>query len=138
MRRAFLVSIILAMLILPAGKALGASVLWQAWIYETDNQTITVAWDSVEGAERYEVKLVSKYPTQEWVQNVVGTTATFARPRSGLFRFSVRACSPAADPTCSDWTDSDGPNARLTQLDGQMVNKPWGIFWRLASPVIIE
>jgi len=138
MRRAFLIATILALLLLPAGKALGASVLWQAWIYETDNQTITVAWDSVEGAERYEVKLVSKYPTQEWVQTVVGTTATFTRPRSGLFRFAVRACRVTTNPACSDWADSDGPTAQLTQLDGQMVNKPWGIFWRLASPVIIE
>lgn len=135
MRRAFLVSIILAMLILPAGKALGATVLWQAWIYETDDQTITLAWDAVEGAETYDIKTISKYPPQEWVVSVTGTTATVARPRVGLFRFAVRACNSAADPVCSDWAYSDGPTAAVTLADGQM-NRPWGVFWRLSSVII--
>jgi len=134
MRRAFLVSIILALLLLPAGKALGASVLWQAWIHETDDAAITVAWDPVEGATNYEVKTIAKYPAQEWTVSVVGTQATLPRPRTGLFRFAVRACN--ADG-CSDWAYSDGPAAAVAMADGQTLTRPWGVFWRL-SPVIIE
>jgi hypothetical protein len=114
-----------------------ASTIWQAWIYETDNPTITVAWDAVEGATYYEVKTIAKYPTQEWVVTVTGTTATLPRKRAGLFRFAVRSCNPTFTPSCSDWAYSDGPTARLTRLDGVDVNQPWGVFWRL-SPVIIR
>jgi hypothetical protein len=116
---------------------LGASTLWQAWIYETDSKTITVAWDAVEGAASYEVKTISKYPTQEWSVTTTQTEATLVRPRAGLFRFAVRACPPPGTGDCSDWSYSDGPNAILTRLDGQTVSQPWGVFWRL-SPVIIK
>lgn len=126
--------LIVAAIVLLAVQASAASVLWQAWIYETDNPAITVAWDPVEGATSYEVKTISKYPVQEWVASVTGTTATLARPRSGLFRFGVRACNPDG---CSDWSFSDGPAAKLTRLDGVEVNQSWGVFWRL-SPVIIH
>lgn len=134
MRRAFLVSIIFALLLLPAGKALGASVLWQAWIYETDNPSIAVAWDPVEGATGYEVKTLGKYPEQEWTVAVADPQAVLPRPRTGLFRFAVRACN--ADG-CSDWAYSDGPTALVAMADGQTLTRPWGVFWRL-SPVIIR
>lgn len=135
MRRACIISIVLAALLLfILGTAQGASVLWQAWIYETDNPTIIVAWDPVEGAERYEVKTIAKHPAQEWAVTVTGTTATLIRPRSGLYRFAVRACDAE---TCSEWSFSDGPGAKLTRLDGVDVNQAWGVFWRL-SPVIIQ
>lgn len=113
----------------------GASTLWQAWVYETDNPTIQVAWDAVEGATYYEVKTIAKYPTQEWTVTVTGTTATLPRKRAGLFRFAVRACNGVVP--CSDWSYSDGPNATLVRLDGVQVGQPWGVFWRL-SPVIIR
>lgn len=116
---------------------LGASVLWQAWIYETDNPTVTLAWDVVEGAAYYELKTIAKYPVQEWSRTVVTTTAVINRPRTGLFRFAVRACPASGTGNCSDWAYSDGPTAQLTKVDGQVVNQPWGIFWRL-SPVIIK
>lgn len=116
---------------------LGASTLWQAWVYETDNPTITVTWDAVEGAAYYEVKTIAKYPAQEWVQSSTTTTATLSRRRVGLFRFAVRSCPVAGTGDCSDWAYSDGPTAQLTKIDGQVVNQPWGIFWRL-SPVIIK
>lgn len=116
---------------------MGASTLWQAWVYETDNKTITVAWDAVEGAAYYEVQIISKYPTQTWTVRSETTNATLSRPRAGLFRFAVRACPAADTGDCSDWAYSDGPTAQLTKLDGQVVNQPWGVFWRL-SPVIIK
>lgn len=112
-------------------------MLWQAWVYETDNSTITVAWDAVEGASYYEVKTISKYPTQEWTKTVSTTTASLSRPRAGLFRFAVRACPAVGTGDCSDWAYSDGPGSVLTKLDGQTVSQPWGVFWRL-SPVIIH
>lgn len=115
--------------------AILASILWQAWIYETDNPSITVAWDSVEGAEWYEVKTIAKYPPQEWSIIVTGTAATLTRKRAGIFRFAVRSCSSQAEPICSDWSFSDGPWAQLTRLDGQVVNQPWGVFWRLSAPI---
>jgi len=117
---------------------LGASTLWQAWVYETDNPTITLAWDVVEGAAYYELKAIAKYPVQEWTYTVAnGTERTINRPRAGLFRFAVRACPSVGTGDCSDWAYSDGPTAQLTKLDGQVVNQPWGVFWRL-SPVIIK
>lgn len=135
MRRASIIFVICASLLFSIlASAQGASVLWQAWIYETDSPTISVAWDPVEGATSYEVRTIAKYPAQEWSVTVTETTATLARPRSGLFRFAVRACDAEA---CSDWSYSDGPGAKLTRLDGQDVNQAWGVFWRL-SPVIIK
>ena len=49
MRRALLVAIILALMLLPAvpGRVLGASVLWQAWIHETDDPAMR---DIISGA----------------------------------------------------------------------------------------
>jgi len=136
MKRAFLVAMILVLMFLPAvpEKVLGASVLWQAWIHETDDPTIVVAWDPVEGATSYEVKTIARHPLQEWMMSTARTQAVLPRPRAGLFRFAVRACN--ADG-CSDWAYSDGPTAAVAMTDGQILTRPWGVFWRL-SPVIIR
>lgn len=134
MRRLFFVAVILAMLLpVISGPAWGASALWQAWIYETDDPEITVAWDPVDGATGYEVTTIAKYPTQEWTIAAAETSAVLARPRAGLFRFAVRACD---DSGCGDWAYSDGPTAAVI-VAGEQITAPWGAFWRL-SPVIIH
>ena len=134
MIKTFLILITLVLLFPLAGKAMGALVLWQAWIYETDNSTITVAWDPADGATGYEVKTIAKYPDQEWTVSVTEPQAVLPRPRTGLFRFAVRAFNSYG---CSDWAYSDGETASVTRADGRTQTRPWGVFWRL-SPVIIK
>jgi len=114
------------------------TTLWQAWILISDAATVALAWDPVQDAVRYDVKMQALYPTQEWQQTVTATTAVFAKKRTGFTRFFVRACpSPAGDDEgCSEWTASDGPNGTIIKPDGSSIAQPWGMFLRPSAPVI--
>ena len=116
----------------------GTTVLYEAWIYETDELSITIAWEAVPDATYYEVRMESLHPlSDKWRQNVTGLQATFARPGVGLFRYYVRACRMLdGQPDCSEWTRSDGPGSIITKADGQIISQPWMSLFRLAPPII--
>ena len=114
-------------------QAQAATDLWQAWPYITDSPTITVSWDGQEGAVRYNVKMISKFPVQEWQQAIMGLTATFTMPRTGFYIFAVQACPEEGD--CSDWTYSDGVGSVITGAGGILIAQPWMVYRRLAAPV---
>lgn len=113
--------------------ARAATTLLESWLYVSDEPAIKMAWDAVEGAARYEVKMVSMYPAQEWQQSVTGLEATFQKPRTGLFNFAVRACD---ESDCSPWTWSNGVGATVVKASGETIQQPWMAFLRLSAPVI--
>jgi len=128
---------VLAFVIFLATEVLAETTLWQAWIIISDAPSTTIAWDpnpAEEGITFYEVKDQALYPTQEWVQTVTTTTATFVKKRTGFHRYFVRACRAVDD--CSEWTASDGPNGTILRMDGSTFAQPWGQFLRPSPPII--
>lgn len=135
MKKAVLVSLLLFASCLPA---IAATSLWQAWLYVSDDRTITVAWDEAgQGVVYYEVQMQALYPDQFTTVRVNAPlrSATFTKTRTGLHRFQVRGCASAS--LCSAWTGSDGPNGQVLKPDGQALAQPWVVFFR-PSPVIIK
>ena len=117
--------------------------------YETDKDTITVAWgpnDPAEGVEGYQVKLImtDKDPHTDYARGETAQTQmTIKRPRSGHFDGAVRAFKSCIQDieNCengrlySDWTVSTDKES--STVDGQPM--AWWIYWKLPKPgVIIE
>lgn len=132
MKRFSIILAIVLVLLLHTG-AQAATTLLESWLYVSDDPAIKLAWDAVEGAARYEVKMVSMYPAQEWAQTVTGLEATFQKLRGGLFNFAVRACDASE---CSPWTWSNGVGATVVKASGETIQQPWIAFFRLSAPVI--
>lgn len=130
-----LTSLVLIMA-LSVGSASAASELWKAWPYVLDVPTITVAWSPQEGVDHHEVKMISKYPAQEWIQTVSGSTLsiTFTMPRTGFYFFAVRACPAVGE--CTAWTYSDGAGAVIIGANGEFIPQAWIAYRRLSAPII--
>jgi hypothetical protein len=123
---------LILIVLLWTAQAQAASELWQAWPYVFDTPSITITWSGQEAAVRHEVKMISKFPTQEWTQSVTGLTATFTMPRTGFYTFAVRACSATE---CSAWTYSDGVGSVITGAGGVLIAQPWMAYRRLSAPI---
>ena len=125
--------LLILIVLLWTAQAQAATDLFQAWPYITDSPTITVTWSGQEGAVRHDVKMISKFPTQEWTQTVTGLTATFTMPRTGFYTFAVRACPATGD--CTAWSNSDGVGSVVTGAGGTLIAQPWIVYRRLAAPI---
>ena len=104
--------------------------------YITDTETITIGWDASVGATNYEfqVETLFRKPITLYANgNTTELTVPIKRPRTGHFRFMVRACN---NGNCSDWAVSD--NALHGMVDGE--NKAWWVYWKppKVGGVIVE
>lgn len=91
---------------------------------------IIFAWDISSEASRYEVIATWIDPTNEFEYDLGETTntqITVSRPRTGHFKFKVRACS---DSECSEWSESTDPTKAT--VDSQP--KGWWVFWKVPPP----
>jgi len=106
--------------------------------FGTSDKEITIAWDAVENADYYELKLFSIERNVESVvaNNISQTQLKIFLPRSGLFIVRARACSNSVGFTCSEWSTSD--NQTFATVDGQP--KGWWVYGYLAppGPIIID
>lgn len=125
-----------AALILFATPVQASTTLWVTSLYVTNDTSISVTWDPVAGATRYECEMRMAIPANAKIikKDAVGLVCTFTTPTPlGIYNCYVRACNDV-DP-CSEWTGSDGANATI-KVDGQDVARPWAIMWRMPAPII--
>lgn len=69
---------------------------------EPNKYDMNVHWSWVKGAEYYEREVHSSYKGWAWNKDYLGTSVTFPKYKSGVFRFRVRACNEGG---CSDWRE---------------------------------
>ena len=143
----FLLGAILAILVMATSAlAAGAAAavpdyLGAEYVATTE---ITLGWDAVDGAERYEIVPVWVDPGTGPVEypGVVTTDTTVVVPKprsSGHFIFKLRAC---AGDLCSEWVTSDGmhpdtgqPVGLITDPDtGEEVPSKWRVYYKVAPP----
>lgn len=117
-------------------STLGFSADWTRFFgafIVVDTQSITVDWDDMAGATKYEVRV--RYLDQNEIystKTVTTSQTTIDRPRAGHFALEVRAGNN--NNQWSEWSSS---------IDGGKINNqntPWMLYWKLPSPggVIVE
>lgn len=113
--------------------------------YERVGPTITLEWDAVDTADRYELLPIWVDPKPTAVEYPIVTTTelsvTLEKPRSsGHFVFKVRACN---DSGCSEWASSlDETHSVITDPEtGETVPGKWRVYFKVApilGPPTIE
>lgn len=113
---------------------MGSIVLWPWYTYYIDQSEVSFAWDPnpvEQNVSKYEVKICCIETQQEWSKEVIQPPVIFTYKRSGHFSVHVRAFNG----NWSDWTNSNGENA-IVIINGEILNKPWCLYWRMPKPVI--
>ena len=90
---------------------------------------VTIAWDAVQNATRYEMKVIRRETGQVFAiaSNITDTQVTVERPKSGHFEFQVRACN---DLGCSRWSISTSDEDSATEN----CKEGWEIYWKPSGP----
>jgi hypothetical protein len=96
---------------------------------------VTLMWDVVPNATRYEVECNFKHPVNPSLDMIIscGTVTTnrivIHQPRAGFFIFKVRACDAVE---CSTWADT------INYLEANGVpGNSFRIYWTLPEPVVV-
>lgn len=157
----WLLSVLTAAFLFVSSPALGQGVEYvgnmrlQGWEYMTSSGSVTLQWDVVTGIPDvwYEIRVImfDKEPNTTYAAGITSETSILIlRPRSGHFRFEVRACRYSdchcepdsnADPCTDDrsgWAQSTNPAHGATDLDGDGVYEPmgWWVYWKTPPPII--
>ncbi len=104
------------------------------YLYLLDvGEEITVAWDSSDNAEWYEIKLYHYEHKQEIqlprMEKITSLEFTFQMPRGGHYEGWIRACKISTpDDVCSEWAKS------ITLKDKPIVDGVVRIWWLYSYP----
>ena len=110
--------------------ALGAvEKTWDGRMYVA-SESLTMAWDTSDGATRYEVQAVDIDHALAPVYDLGSTTElsmVLTQERTGHYMYRVRACNDAG---CSDWAEST--NTQYATINGQPGQ--WRVYWKVPTP----
>lgn len=102
---------------------------FEGMIY-VSKDTLTMSWDSVEKADRYEIRAVDVLHDPQTIKDLgqtIETHITLNRLTSSLWEYQVRACNDAG---CSDWAKS-GDKTYAT-VNGYA--EAWRVYWKTPKP----
>ena len=92
--------------------------------------TLTLAWDAIDSATRYEIQAVDVLHEPQTIKDLgqsTGTQLVLNRLGASLWAYQVRACNAAG---CSPWAKSDDP--AYATVDGQP--GAWRVYWKTPKP----
>lgn len=135
----FLKYIIFVVVLFFTIESIALTSIFQGVIHFTDDPTITLAWSESEGAIDYDVKVAWIDPTmahEYFIETTTGLQSVIPRPRTGHFKFMVKACNIADDETrqCSEWADSTITTCVAPDpIDN--VQRAFIAYWKVPKPI---
>jgi len=133
----FLRVLVLTMLLwIPAAFAAGVTQHDHVTYYINTGETLTAAWDSVEGATSYDMQMLRVEWDNEVVQEWVGITNTqqsFTTPKAGMYTIRVRAVN---EDEVSVWATST--DIEFATVDSEP--RSWWVYGYTAppGPIVID